>query len=303
MKAVLIFVVFLLSSVMVMAGEGNFEKAAALLQSGDIPGVEKIIAEWEKKAPDDPELYVIILNCAFVKAQEAAKNRVQIKPGIANDPKKDSIVLKDKKTGEEVAAITDAPADAKIMKEGAAKFRKGLAKHPARLDMHMGLLYMENESELYDDVVVDILALLQVAAKNPKWLWSFNKPYDKDSNELIVETVQRYLFGLLQVDEQYIEKMLIISKKMIEAFPKHKYGYNNIAHYFSIKKDLKQSLEYTIKAYAIDNKDLLVISNMAYLYKETGDKVNAKKYYQMIIDSGDKRLKKKAEQGLIDLAK
>jgi len=71
---------------------------------------------------------------------------------------------------------------------------------------------------------------------------------------------------------------------MIKYFPRHKYGYSNKGIIYYVSNDLKNALDYFLKAFSLDNQDELIAFNLGFTYKQMGDKVNAIKYFNKVLE-------------------
>ena len=102
----------------------------------DTIGQEKLLAQWESKKPNDPELYVAYYN---FYVQKSMKEIV----GLEQKPKGgNSLELKDS-TGKIAGYMNDIVVyDDNYLKNGFDYIDKGIRMFPNRLDMRFGKIYM-----------------------------------------------------------------------------------------------------------------------------------------------------------------
>ncbi len=154
--------------------------------------------------------------------------------------------------------------------------------------MHFGLVYVCETVELYDKMTISLINIMTTMKEiNNQWLWSFSKPLQENPYEFILENVQSRVLALFNSD--FPEKNIFIdkiSKSMVEHFPQSTYGYTNLGYLNINTENYNKSIEYLLKAYNLDSKDIIVIANLARAYSLNKEVSKAKKYYNLMIKIG-----------------
>jgi tetratricopeptide (TPR) repeat protein len=215
-------------------------------------------------------------------------------------------ILKDNKSGEDVGYIQpQVEFNIDTLMKGINELKKGILLFPNRLDMRFGLVTVTEKSGLYKEMTEALREILKQSVKiNNDWLWSFGEKNKEYSKEFMLHNVQgraEMLFGLqtLQADSLIIE----ISKTMVEKYPDCIYGYNNLGTCYLVAKEYKKAIENLERAFKLDSKDTIVISNLAEAYKRLKDKKKAKEFYLLLSKYGNNEEKEKAQQNLDDIDK
>ena len=151
-------------SSMILA-DGFREQFRAAFKAGDLVGAEKVLADWEKATPKDPDLYVARFNFLLNKA---TKRTSVPAPAVAAGP---------------AAAATSRPAvvvvsyDPATMAQAAAVLKQGIALAPERLDMRMGLAKSYEMAGQPAPLLQTIREALAARKNGGKpWLWRDGAP-------------------------------------------------------------------------------------------------------------------------------
>ena len=296
----IIFLAFF--SVQAAISHSEFNSVMELLNSNNpnkYDSAYSTIQKFNKIDPNDPEIYVLIINYYFAKSRNSY---LEIQKG---KPTKDTaLILKDQKTGKDVGYIqstTEYNNDTLI--KGINLFKKGLQTNPNRLDMHFGLVTVTAITGLYRQMTDALLTILnQSVINHNNWLWSFGEKKNDNPKQFMLENIQgraEILFNLqnLAADSLIIE----ISKSLVEKYPECIYGYNDLGVCYLISKEYNNALKYLKQAYNIDPKDELVISNIAEAYMRQNMKSEAKKYYILLEKYGTDQHKIRAKNKLIEI--
>jgi hypothetical protein len=147
-----------------------------LVSAKDTSGQLQVLEKWEKSDPNDPELYVAYFNY-FVQ-----KSRREIVK-LDNNPNKNEslrIMDKDSTKKEPVAYIYgETYYDPELLAIGFNYINKGSEKHPNRLDMRFGKIYMYGEDKDYENFTTEIIKTIDHSSINKnKWTWTDNKPVE-----------------------------------------------------------------------------------------------------------------------------
>ena len=268
-----------------------------LVSKNDTLGQYQLLEKWEKTDSNDPELFVAYFNYYVIKS----KNELIT---LGQNPKgKEVLQIMDQDTTkkEPVGFIYgDTHYNPDLLSKGFDWINKGIEKHPNRLDMRFGKIYMFGQIEDYDIFTKEIIKTIDYSAINKnKWTWSDNKPLD-DPKEFMLSSIQGYQIQLYNTEnDDLLDNMKRIAETVLKYYPDHIESLSNLSIVFMLQKQYDEALEPLLKAEKLNPKDYIVLSNIAQAYKLKGDTKNAIKYYELTLKYGDEQAKKYA-QGQID---
>jgi len=278
-------------------GQTNKQLFNDLVSKKDTVGQLQLLEKWEKTDKDDPELFVAYFNY-FVR-----KSKKEILTLGQNPKGEDVLQIMDQDTTkkEPVAFMYgDTYYDPDLLSKGFDWINKGIEKHPNRLDMRFGKIYMFGQLEEYEKFTTEIIKTIDYSSVNKnKWTWADSKPLD-DPKEFMLSSIQNYQLQLYNTEnDDLLDNMKRIAETVLKYYPDHVESLSNISIVFMLKKQYERALEPLLKAEKLNPKDYIVLSNIAQAYKLKGDKKNAIKYYELTLKHGDDQAKKYA-QGQID---
>ena len=273
------------------------EAFSKLISEKDTAGQKLLLEKWEKEDGDDAELFVAYFNYYVVKS----KNNMVT---LGHDPKgKDALQIMDQDTNqtEPVGYLYDHTFyDPELVNEGFAWINRGIAKHPDRLDMRFGKIYMLGTLEDYVSFTEEIIKTLDYSTLNQnEWIWSENEPLE-DPKEFMLGSIQSYQVQLyVTEDEELLNNMQAIAETVLKYYPDHIESLSNLSIVYMIREEYDKAVESLLKAEELNPKDTIILSNAAHAYRLLGDTANAIKYYEKTIEYGDENAKNFA-QGQID---
>ena len=249
-----------------------------------------LLKEWEQNKPDDPELYVAYFNYYF---QESKQEVIQLSdtPGQG-----DNLKLTDSLGNESGYMYGKILYQDSLFNLGIEYVDKGLSKHPRRLDMYFGKIYVLREKGNIKEYVSEIIKVIELHKnKKSNWLWSNNEPVE-DGDDLFKGSIQSYCYALFNLEETYIKGIEMISKKMMLLYPNDVENYSNLGVCKLINKEYKEALETFLQAKEINPTDTIVLANIAYAYMQLNEKENSLSYYKKVSDLGNEQEKAFANQ-------
>ena len=268
-----------------------------LVSKKDTIGQQQLLEKWEKTDSNDPELFVAFFNYYVIKSKKEIVT-------LGQNPKgKDVLQIMDQDTTkkEPVAFMYgDTYYEPTLLSKGFDWISKGIKKHPNRLDMRFGKIYMFGQLEDYENFTTEIIKTIDYSNENKnKWTWADSKPLD-DPKEFMLSSIQNYQLQLYDTEnDKLLDNMKRIAETVLKHYPDHVESLSNISIVFMLQKQYDKALEPLLKAEKINPKDYIVLSNLAQAYKLKGDNKNAIKYYELTLKHGDEQSKKYA-QGQID---
>src|SRR4051812_12334338 len=96
---IVIMMSMLTASSVIVHGQTNFEKFKTLYNEKDTTEIKKLLKEWEKTNPNDPELYTSAFNFYFSSSKQEVLSLQK------EDPEKESLKLTDS-TGKVAGYLT-----------------------------------------------------------------------------------------------------------------------------------------------------------------------------------------------------
>lgn len=283
------------------AGQTFKQQFHDLVSKKDTSGQQLLLEKWEKAESNDPDLYVAYFNY-FVK-----KSKKEI-IALGQNPKGNDgyqIVAKDSSENEPVAYMYgDTYYDPGLLKKGFGYIDKGIEKHPNRLDMRFGKIYMLGQTEDYEKFTAEIIKTIDHSALNKnEWTWADNKPLD-DPRDFMLGSIQGYQVQLYNTEnDDLLDNMKRIAEAVLKHYPDHIESLSNLSIIFMLKKEYDKALEPLLKAERIDPEDYVVLSNIAQAYKLMGNTKKAIEYYELTIKYGDGQAKSYAREQIDKLKK
>ncbi len=267
-----------------------------LLQDKDTTGQITLLNEWASVKPKDPELFIAWFN------YYARKSRKELIALEKDNKNQESFILTDsagKTAGFLNSTVMYDPAN---LQKGFDYIDKGIALYPERLDMRFGKVYMYGESEDFRSFTAEIVKTIEYAQTiNYKWLWKEGKPLE-DAKEFFLSSLQNYIGTLYNTeDDNLLPMMREIAETVLKYHPDHVESLANTALTYLIIGDYDKALPFLVKAEKINPKDIIVLNNIAEIYKRKGDKANRKIYLEKIILHGNEEEAEDARQQLKNL--
>jgi hypothetical protein len=148
-------------------GQSFIQQFDDLLSKKDTAGQQKLLEKWSKSDSNDPELFVAYFNY-FV-----SKGRKEIIM-LGNDPNgKDALKLQDPNKSDQAPSAflyDNGHYDPTLLSKGFEWIDKGIDKHPNRLDMRFGKIYIYGEIRDYENFTTEIIKTIDYSDKNKnKW--------------------------------------------------------------------------------------------------------------------------------------
>ena len=280
-----------------VSGQAFKQQFSDLVSKKDTVGQQQLLEKWEKADSNDPELFVAYFNFYVIKSKKEMVT-------LGQNPKgKDVLQIMDQDTTkkEPVAFMYgDTYYEPNLLSKGFDWVSKGIEKHPNRLDMRFGKVYMFGQLEDYEKFTTEIIKTIDYSNENKnKWTWADSKPLD-DPKGFMLSSIQDYQLQLYNTEnDKMLDNMKRIAETVLKYYPNHIESLSNISIVFLLKKQYDKALEPLLKAEKLNPKDHIVLGNIAQAYKLKDDNKNAIKYYELTLKHGDEQAKKYA-QGQID---
>ena len=258
-------------SSMILA-DGFREQFRAAFKAGDLVGAEKVLADWEKATPKDPDLYVARFNFLLNKA---TKRTPVPAPAVAAGP---------------AAAATPRPAvvvvsyDPATMAQAAAVLKQGIALAPERLDMRMGLAKSYEMAGQPAPLLQTIREALAARKNGGKpWLWRDGAPLPGPEQAFVPAAIEPFASNYWkQPGDKGLENGRPIAELMEEYFPQNSLGYFNMGVYYAHLHKTQESYEKMQQADALDPNDVSTLMNLTRMAIELKEKDKARAYQERL---------------------
>ncbi len=263
-----------------------------IIEAGDTSKIEKTLDEWNKIKSLSADQYLgyfhykVFLSkreLELTKEQRAALDKMVLKQGNKN-------------ASFEISGETYY--DSVDVESAFQKLDEGIKMYPDRIDLHFAKIEMLGKMKYWQTFTNEIVDLIKLSAvNNNNWLVFSNTP--KNGKEYLLKNMQDY--QLMLFDEQKIallENMCKIANTIVEFYPDHSQSYSNIAVTWFVQSKFADALPPLLKGEKYAPNDQVILNNIAYAYKELGEKEKAIAYYEKVMKIGDEQAKTKARHFL-----
>ena len=255
-----------------------------------------VLKQWELNDSNDPELYTSYYNYHYRRAHHSY---IEINTSQTSN---NGFTLSDS-LGNEVGYLEQRHTYDKVeLEKAVAIIDKGIQKHPNRLDMRFGKIYLLGSVELWHEFTEEILRTIEYSSKNNnEWLWTLDEKI-ADGEGTLLGSIQDYQVQLFETEnDDLLSKVRQIAEKILSYYPKDVQSISNIAVTYLYTEQYDKGLEQLLKAEKIKPDDTIVLSNIARTYELKNDVESAKLYYNKIISIGDEDEKEFAQYKLSQL--
>lgn len=289
-KRLAVIVVVLILCATAVGADDYKDTYVQLLQSGKYEELSQHLSAWERVDPDNPELYIAYFNYYYNLSREerilvlSPSQIDRIKPG------EDIIKITDPEDPDKLVGYlySEIVHDEEKIDLALNYLDEGLKRYPERLDMHLGKIFTLDQVSRYEAGKEALLEVLNLSAElDNRWLYHDGVPL-ADGYNFMIDNIQdwiSYYFSL--EDEKIYEYITEICQRMIELYPDCVYAYNDLGAVFYYAENYTEALKYFKLAAAYNPEDTIVLNNIAYLAKVTGDRETALEYYKKLQEYGN----------------
>lgn len=243
-----------------------------------VPAIEKRHREWTKQEPANPDAWILPANAILKAAESVTINAGNQKGAIAE--------VVDPKTGKAVGTIAGT-TDHDLIQRGAAILADAAKRFPQRLDVHVGRMATSQRAGDVVGVRAAAMELLECTAKDPKamrWIDGAaieGDPVDKATRE--VHSRIRWLYG--REKDESDAAAHDCAMKALELAPTDVELINDAAIYHLYRGEWKEGRDYLLRAEKEAPQDWIVQHNIARASAELGDKADALRRLEAIIQA------------------
>lgn len=267
-----------------------------LFSESKLDEIQKLLIEWEKAEPTNPEMFIANFNFYLQKSQEEVL-QLDTEPGGG-----ENLTISDTASGAPVGYIYGKIHYNDELFDKSQKYLiDGIKVNPDRLDMYFGRIHSLRERGHIEEHLSEIINVINKHfSDKPTWLWSNNDKLE-DSEKMFKSAIQDYNYALFNLDPPYTKGIKAISEKMIKQYPNDIENYSNIGVCHLMDSNWNDALSNFEKALKINQEDVIVISNIAYTYRMKDDLKSAIKYYEKVLETDDEEAKNFAKQQIENL--
>lgn len=276
--------------------QNYYQNFLELEKNNDSIKIKKLLTDWEKNKPNDPELYVAAVNFYY------SQSKNEVLSLSKNQQSSDALAIKNDKGQVEAFLGADASFNDHFIKKTMRYFDLAIAKFPDRLDVRFGKIYILGQIKDYQNFTSELLKTINHSneIKN-QWLWAENQKY-QGGEDTFLGNIQEYINNLFDAnDDALLLNMRQVSEEVMKFYPNRVEFPTNIGVTYLIENNPNKALEYFLVAEKIDNKDYIVLNNIARCYEINEDKNNAVKYYELALKYCEQDAKKEIEHRLEQL--
>ncbi len=271
----------------------NFEAA---VQEKDTIAQREILDKWERKSPNDAELYTSLFNYYFNRA------RREVVTVNADKPSGEALELRDSLNQIAGYMGSEIIYDSEILDTALAKIQSGIDAYPDRLDMRFGKIYALGETENWNRYTDEIIRVVDRSDENDNaWTWTGNEP-KPGAKDFMLSVFQDYQLKLYHTgDDSLLINMRQIANRILKSYPDQVKSLSNLSVTHLLLGEYDKGIEALLKAEKINPKDPVVLSNIAHGYKMKGDKEKAIAYYKKIMAFGNAQEVSRAQEEIVKL--
>jgi|GEM_PF-4743409 len=232
-------------------------------QTEDPKQQEKLLKEWAVADNNDAELYAAYAQFYMMQGQ----SEVMVLEG-------------DSSNGE--GKLIHVPMDDKGIQQAKEMLLKGFTLHPERLDLrfnYIRLLSLEGNYPLVVTSIEEALTLDQ--QRKHVWYWSMDEPVKDDR---FLAAIQDY--AAMAFEGEDYESVQKIGEAVLKYYPNNVESLSNVGISYLVKEQYDTALNYFLKAQQLNSKDVVVLNNIAEVYRRKHDSPNAKRYYEEMVKVG-----------------
>lgn len=284
MKRKLLVIALCLFGALNLFGRDYNAEAVELFQNHQFDEFLKLVKEWEKAEPDNLEINIMYFNYYMQRNAQHIPTIGQMNDGRYGGYEKVVYDLKD-------------------VKKAVSYFDKILKKQPKRLDVRASKCTAYIYSEQYDLACKTLIEILDYSKKiNNEWTWTENKSPAEfgllEGEALLFKVLDEGFSGLYLPDDTNQSLLKKLTEKEVALYPDNTWGLNHAARYYMYVGEYKKSIEVLKHAVEIDPNDPVIVGNLGYSYELDEDYINAKKWYEYMLDMDSPGAADYGRQGL-----
>ena len=278
---VTLFAALLTWSAIAQTREDLYARFTEASMNADTTAISELLTEWEKLYPDDAELYSVRANYLYLSSRNEVITLTTEEPidGMECYEVKDSAGVKG-------YMYSKIQTDSVKYEAAITTLTEGIRKYPDRLDLRLGKVTLLLYANKNDHAVEEIIQAIQHSTENQNnWYYTLDVPVETDGVSFLRDCIQDYFGRFLDAEDLVSAETLIDA--CISMYPNDAVFISDKGTIRIVADDLPGAMEWFSKANKIAPDDMLIVYNIAIIYKMQGDIDNALKYFGIMLESGD----------------
>lgn len=263
------------------------EQFNAYVTKKDTAGQRKTLMNWEAKDNNDPELFVAYYNY-YIGRSKVEKTT-------------DQKIILDQDTKQQIGNIGgEVYYNSDLLSKAFYWINKGIQKHPNRLDMRNGKVFIYEQIQDYEQYTTETIQIIQQSIKNKNsWLWTNNKPVE-NAKKFMLNSVLSYEEQIYNTEnDSLFIYMKSIADTVIKYYPDHAESAENLS---ILKQHYTNKLKNLVKIENANPSDFKNLFALAQVYIGLNDRINAKRYLELVVEKGNEKYKTLASEQLNKLS-
>ncbi len=272
----------------------KYQQFLVLYKAKDNNAMKQFIKDWEEYNREDPNLYLAASNYYFLAG---VKNNVKSK---SKDSNKSTNSSTENNTDVNNFEDDQFEYDSELMNKSIEYIYMGVIKFPNRLDLRLEKCQLFKVLKKYDSLTIELVNMINQSNTNKNnWLWSGNID-KKNAKSYMLNTITRYLNFYYKTEKnEILADMTLIGETAIQYYPNHEEILKLTSYGLNLRKEYNKAILYLTLVEKLRPYDLVIIKNLAISYRLKGDRINAIKYYNLIVKYGNKIDKTLANSALL----
>lgn len=264
-------------------------------RSRDTAGIRLMMERWALVQQGEADYYIACFNYSVQQAKQEVVVLTQEEPNGQHFAVRDSV----SGTVAYLSSITQY--DSAGLKTGYDCINEGIQKHPRRLDMRFGKIYVLGITEnytAYTDLLIQTMR--DGATHSQRWLWADGKKLKK-GNDFMEENAHEYIVKLFNVEADLSANIRAIAQTMTLLWPRSVVAHADLGLSYMMSGAFYEALPHLLTAHKLASRDQVVLSNIGYSYRQLGEKQKAITYYRLLKKHGSKPYSELADKQLAEL--
>jgi tetratricopeptide (TPR) repeat protein len=290
-----ILVIWISAYIPSLLGQYTMADYHRLDRSSDTAGIRLLMQHWALTQQGEADYFIACFN---YNVQQARKEVVVL---TQEQPEGQHFAVRDSVNGTVAYLSSVTQYDSAGIKSGFDCIDAGIGKHPRRLDMRFGKIYVLGLTEnytAYTDLLIQTLR--DGATHGQRWLWSDGKRLKK-GNDFMEENAHEYIVKLFNVEADLSANIRAIAQIMTDLWPRSVVARADLGLSYMLSGAFQEALPHLLTAHKLASRDQVVLSNIGYSYKQLGETQKAIVYYRLLKKHGSKSYKELAEKQLAEL--
>lgn len=252
-------------------------------ENQDSSEMRRVLKEWESADPTNAELFTSYFNYYVIQSMD------EIVVLETEAPSGEALVLTDSSGSTAGYMSSEIVYHADTINLAFDKIDQGISLYPDRLDMRFGKIYILGQMENWQVFTEEIIRTIDYSSQNDnQWTWTNNEK-GEDGKDFFLSSLQDYQMDLFNTeDPTQFENIRVIARTILKYYPDHLISWSNIGVTYLFSEDYEKAIYPLEKAVELDSNDVIVLGNLAFLYRKQGEIEKSIEYYEKVSKIGNK---------------